>query len=323
MSLSETDRSHTPGSVTIGWIGVGRMGAAMASRLAAAGEDVTVWNRTRAKAEALTDSGCRVAERIADLRDRDVVFTMVSGPADLEQVLTGEDGLLTDPDRVPGAVVDCSTVDADTSAAMREACAQRGVGFLSAPVSGNGKVVRAGLLTLVVSGPEETWLKVAPLLEHLGQGATYVGEGDVARLAKICHNVMLGVVTQCLSEITVLAEKGGMSRAAFLDFLNKSVMGSTFTRYKAPAFVHLDYSPTFTPLLLRKDFDLGFAAAHDLDVPMPVAAAAAAAVQAGVSSGRVDEDFAILLDLQARSSGFELKPEDVEVDDGLSGGGAP
>jgi len=324
MTLSETDTQqsrHTPGSVPIGWIGAGRMGAAMASRLAAAGEDVTVWNRTRAKAEALTDSGCRVADTIADLRDRDVVFTMVSAPADLEQVLIGDAGLLADPDHVPGVVVDCSTVDGETSAAMRAACTERGVDFLSAPVSGNAKVVRAGLLTLVVSGPEATWLRVEPLLDHLGEGATYVGEGDAARLAKICHNVMLGVVTQCLSEITVLAEKGGMSRAAFLDFLNKSVMGSTFTRYKSPAFVHLDYTPTFTPPLLRKDFDLGFAAAHDLDVPMPVAAAAAAAVQAAVSSGRVDEDFGIMLDLQARSSGIELKPEEAEVDDGLSGGG--
>jgi len=308
--------------MSVGWIGVGRMGAAMASRLAAAGEDVMVWNRTRAKAEALTGSGCHVADSIADLRDRDVVFTMVSAPADLEQVLTGENGLIADPDHVPDAVVDCSTVDAETSAAMRAACAERGVDFLSAPVSGNGKVVRAGMLTLVVSGPEQTWLRVAPLLDLLGQGATYVGEGDAARLAKICHNVMLGVVTQCMAEITVLAEKGGMSRAAFLDFLNKSVMGSTFTRYKSPAFVQLDFTPTFTPLLLRKDFDLGLAAAHDLDVPMPVSMAAAAAVQASVSSGRVDEDFAILLDLEARASGLELKPEDVEVDDGLSGNGS-
>jgi 3-hydroxyisobutyrate dehydrogenase-like beta-hydroxyacid dehydrogenase len=316
MSVSE----HTPGSLKVGWIGAGRMGAAMASRLAQAGEDVTVWNRTRSKAEALTGAGCAVADTIADLRDRDVVFTMVSGPADLTQVLTGEDGLLADPEHTPGAVVDCSTVDAETSATMRAACAERGVDFLSAPVSGNGKVVAAGLLTLVASGPEQTWLKVAPLLDHLGQGATYVGDGDAARLAKICHNVMLGVVTQCLAEITVLAEKGGMSRAAFLDFLNKSVMGSTFTRYKTPAFVHLDYTPTFTPVLLRKDFDLGFAAAHDLDVPMPVAAAAAAAVQATVSSGRVAEDFAILLDLEAHNAGLELKPEDTEVDDGLTGG---
>jgi 3-hydroxyisobutyrate dehydrogenase-like beta-hydroxyacid dehydrogenase len=308
--------------LSVGWIGTGRMGAAMASRLARAGEDVTVWNRTRAKAEALVDSGCRVADTIADLRGLDVVFTMVSTPADLEQVLIGDGGLLADADRVPGAVVDCSTVDDRTSVAMRRVCAERGVDFLAAPVSGNGKVVAAGLLTLVVSGPEETWLKVAPLLNHLGQGATYVGEGDRARLVKICHNVMLGVVTQCLAEITVLAEKGGVPRAAFLEFLNSSVMGSTFTRYKSPAFVHLDYTPTFTPVLLRKDFDLGFAAGHDLDVPMPVAAAAATAVQAAVSTGRVDEDFAVLLDLQARNSGLALKPEDTVVDDGLSGGAA-
>jgi 3-hydroxyisobutyrate dehydrogenase len=315
--MDSTD-AHTPGTTRIGWIGAGRMGAAMASRLARAGEDVTVWNRTRAKAEALTGDGCAVADEIADLRGHDVVFTMVSTPADLEQVLVGEGGLLADPEAVPRAVVDCSTVSTESSAAMREACAERGVDFLAAPVSGNGKVVRAGGLSLVVSGPEETYLTVAPLLEHLGKGATYVGEGDVARLAKICHNLMLGVVTQCMSEVTLLAEKGGMSRAAFLEFLNTSVMGSVFTRYKSPAFVHLDYTPTFTPILLRKDFDLGFAAAHELDVPMPVAAATAAAVQASVSSGRVEEDFAILLDLQAAASGVTLKSEDTPVDDGLS-----
>jgi 3-hydroxyisobutyrate dehydrogenase-like beta-hydroxyacid dehydrogenase len=309
--------------ITVGWIGTGRMGAAMASRLSRAGEDVTVWNRTRAKAEALVDSGCKVADTIADLRGLDVVFTMVSTSADLEQVLIGEGGLIADPDLVPGAVVDCSTIDDETSATMRRACAERGVDFLAAPVSGNGKVVAAGRLTLVVSGPEQTWLKVAPLLNHLGRGATYVGEGDLARLVKICHNIMLGVVTQCLAEITVLAEKGGVPRSAFLEFLNNSVMGSTFTRYKSPAFVHLDYTPTFTPLLLRKDFDLGFAAGHDLDVPMPVAAAAAAAVQAAVSTGRVEEDFAILLDLQAHNSGVVLKPEDAQVDDGLSRGEGP
>ncbi len=304
-------------TLKVGWIGAGRMGAAMAGRLALAGEDVTVWNRTRAKAEPLTEVGCTIADTIADLRGHDVVFTMVSTPADLAQVLVGDDGLLADPSRVPSVIVDCSTVSTESSVAMREACAERGVAFLAAPVSGNGKVVRAGGLSLVVSGPEETYHRVAHLLDHLGKGATYVGEGDVARLVKICHNLMLGVVTQCLAEITVLAEKGGVERAAFLEFLNNSVMGSVFTRYKSPAFVHLDYTPTFTPILLRKDFDLGFAAAHELDVPMPVAAATAAAVQASVSSGRIEEDFAILLDLQAANSGLTMKPEDVEVDDGL------
>ncbi|RZU75001.1 3-hydroxyisobutyrate dehydrogenase-like beta-hydroxyacid dehydrogenase [Micromonospora kangleipakensis] len=304
--------------LTVGWIGTGRMGFAMARRLGKGGVDLAAWNRTRAKAEPLAEVGSTVVDSIAELRDRDVVFTMVSTPSDLEQVLLGEGGLLEDRDHVPGVVVDCSTVSTESSERMREACTERGVAFLAAPVSGNGKVVKAGGLSLVVSGPEETYHLVAPLLAHLGKSVTYVGQGDVARLVKICHNLFLGVVTQSLVEITVLAEKGGVSRAAFLDFLNNSVMGSVFSRYKTPAFVNLDYTPTFTPTLLRKDFDLGLAAARQLDVPMPVAAATAQLVQATVSSGRIDEDFAILLDQQAAASGLVLKPEDVVVDDGLS-----
>jgi 3-hydroxyisobutyrate dehydrogenase len=300
--------------LTVGWIGAGRMGAAMAIRLAKAGAGPTVWNRTRSKAEA---TGCAVAGEVAELRDRDVVFTMVSTPADLESVLLGENGLLSDPAHVPGILVDCSTVSTESSALVRDACLERGVQFLAAPVSGNGKVVKAGKLSLVVSGPEETFRKVEHLLRHIGRSVTYVGDGDVARLVKICHNLMLGVVTQCLAEITVLAEKGGVSRAAFLEFLNDSVMGSVFTRYKSPAFVHLDYAPTFTPILLRKDFDLGLAAAHELDVPMPLAGLTAQLVQQTVASGRIGEDFAILLDQQAAASGLTLKPEDTPVDDGL------
>jgi 3-hydroxyisobutyrate dehydrogenase len=303
--------------LSVGWIGAGRMGAAMAVRLARAGVKPRVWNRTRAKAEAIADQGCAVADTIADLRESDVVFTMVSTPADLEAVLLGEGGLLVDPQRLPGAVVDCSTVSIESSESIRAACTAAGVAFLAAPVSGNGKVVASGNLTLVVSGPHETYDRVAPLLHHIGKSVTYVGEGDLARLVKICHNLMLGVVTQTLAEITVLAEKGGVSRAAFLEFLNDSVMGSTFTRYKSPAFVHLDYTPTFTPVLLRKDFDLGLAAARKLDVPLPLAALTAQLVQSTVSGGRVDEDFSVLLDQQAKAAGMTLEPEDVPVDDGL------
>jgi 3-hydroxyisobutyrate dehydrogenase-like beta-hydroxyacid dehydrogenase len=316
--MSETTAAGSVADAgSVGWIGTGRMGAAMATRLAKAGADLVVWNRTRAKAEPLAEHGARVVDAIADLRDRDVVFTMVSSDTDLEQVLTGDGGLITEPGRVPTVVVDTSTVSTDTSEEMRAACDAVGTQFLASPVSGNGKVVASGKLSLVTSGDEDTFHRVRPLLEAIGQHVTYVGEGDTARLAKICHNLMLGVVTQSMAEITVLAERGGMTRAAFLEFLNNSVMGSVFTRYKSPAFVHLDYTPTFTPVLLRKDFDLGLAAARQLDVPMPVAAATAQLVQESVSSGRVTEDFAILLDQQAAASGLELKPEDTPVDDGL------
>jgi 3-hydroxyisobutyrate dehydrogenase len=305
----------TPTSV--GWIGTGRMGAAMASRLARAGVDLHVWNRTRAKAEPLTEHGATVVDGIADLAGREIVFVMVSADQDLEQVLCAEGGLLRQ-DQAPQVVVDTSTVSTETSARMRAECAERGTEFLASPVSGNAKVVGSGKLTLACSGREDVFDRVHPLLDHIGMHATYVGEGEVARLVKICHNLMLGVVTQNMAEITVLAEQGGVSRAAFLEFLNNSVMGSIFTRYKTPAFVQLDYTPTFTPLLLRKDFDLGLAAAHDLDVPMPTVATTAAMVQGTVSSGRTSEDFAVLLAQQAALSGVELKPEDTPVDDGLA-----
>jgi 3-hydroxyisobutyrate dehydrogenase len=300
----------------VGWIGTGRMGFALAQRLCTAGVDVAAWNRTRAKAEPLTQSGVTVVDDPSDLADRDVVFTMVSTSADLDQVL---DQLLADPDRAPGHVVDCSTVSSEASASARRRLATRGVSFIAAPVSGNGKVVRAGMLSLVCSGPADSYAEVLPLLELLGRHVTYVGDGEHARLVKICHNLLLGVVTQNLAEITVLAEKGGVPRSAFLDFINNSVMGSVFTRYKTPAFVNLDFTPTFTPILLRKDFDLGLAVARELDVPMPVAAITAQLVQASVSSGRITEDFAVLLDLQAASSGLALKSEDVVVNDGLGG----
>ena len=304
-------------NLRVGWIGTGRMGAPMARRLARAGVDVTAWNRTRSKAEPLAADGAKVAESIHELAGLDVVFTMVSTSADLAHVLTGEGGLLTHPDNAPKIVVDTSTVSTETSAAMRAAAAERGTSFLASPVSGNGKVVAAGKLSLVASGTRETFDQVQPLLTTIARSVTYAGDGEVARLVKIAHNVLLGVVTQSLAEITVLAEKGGVSRAAFLDFINNSVMGSVFTRYKTPAFVNLDFKPTFTPVLLRKDFELGLAAARALDVPMPVAALTKELVQATVSKGYTERDFAVLLEQAAANAGLTLQSEDTEVDDGL------
>jgi 3-hydroxyisobutyrate dehydrogenase-like beta-hydroxyacid dehydrogenase len=245
------------------------------------------------------------------------VFTTVSGSADLDQVLTGPDGLLSRPDTAPALIVDCSTVSVESSAAARAAAAERGAAFLAAPVSGNAKVVAAGRLGFVVSGPEAEFQLIEPLLSTIGGSVTYVGDGDSARLVKICHNLLLGAIAQSMAEILVLAEKGGVSRAALLDFLNHSVLGSAFTRYKTPAFVGLDYTPTFTPVLLRKDFDLGLDAAQRLGVPMPLAELTRSLVQGTISAGRGAEDFAVLLDQQAAGAGLRLTAEDATVDDGL------
>jgi 3-hydroxyisobutyrate dehydrogenase-like beta-hydroxyacid dehydrogenase len=302
----------------IGWIGAGRMGLQLAGRLVDAGHDVAIFNRTKSKCAPVVEKGAVAVDVPADLADRDVVFSIVSASADLLEVVTGRNGLLTDPANAPGLLVDCSTVSAEASAEVRESAAKRDTDYLAAPVSGNPKVVAAGKLTLAVSGPEPTFTAAKPLLDLLGRRVTYVGDDEVARLVKICHNVFLGVVTQSLAEITLLAEKGGASRAAFLEFLNESVMGSTFSRYKSPAFVNLDFAPTFTMPLLLKDFDLGMAAAHDLEVPMPVAALTASLVASALGAGHRTEDFATLLLEQARRSGMELTSENAVVDDGLA-----
>jgi len=303
----------------IGWAGAGRMGYAMAERLLKSGCDLAIWNRTRAKAEPLTELGATVVDSPAELADRDIVFTMLAGPADFVAITTGEGGVLSRNGVAPAIMIDCTTVSEEASARVRQAAADRSVRFLAAPVSGNAKVVKAGKLSFVVSGPRPAFDEALPYLQVIGIGASYVGEGELARVVKICHNVLLGVVTQSLAEITVLAEKSGIPRSAFLEFMNRSVMGSVFTRYKSPAFVNLDFHVTFTPELLRKDMDLGLAAGRALEVPMPVAAATREIIQSLIGNGFTDTDFSELLTLEARGAGITLEPENVTVDDGLSG----
>ncbi|MGE0779037.1 NAD(P)-dependent oxidoreductase [Mycolicibacterium sp.] len=305
-------------ALKIGWIGAGRMGAQLIVRLLDAGYEVSVYNRTASKVAHLAERGARVVGTPVELADRDVVFAMVSTSRDLEAVMLGEGGLLTGASS-PRVIADASTVSAEASAVIREAANARGSDFLATPVSGNPKVIAAGKLTVAVSGPREVFDSIEPVLNVFGRAVTYVGDGEVARLVKIAHNVMLGVVTQCLAEITVLVEKGGVSRADFLAFLNDSVMGSIFTQYKTPAFVNLDFTPTFTMDLLQKDFDLGLQAANTLNAPMPNASATRQIVAQAAGAGRgLDEDFATLLLEVARGAGLDLTPENVTIDDGLT-----
>jgi 3-hydroxyisobutyrate dehydrogenase-like beta-hydroxyacid dehydrogenase len=302
----------------IGWIGAGgRMGYAMAERLAKAGADVAVWNRTRAKAEPLGKCGCSIVDSPAALAGRDIVFVTVAASHDLEEVTFGAGGVLSTAGKQPKILIDSSTVSEGASAKVRAAAKERGTQMLAAPVSGNAKVVKAGKLSFVVSGPRAAYDTALPYLDALGKGASYVGEDERARLVKICHNVFLGVVIQSLTEVTVLAEKGGVPRHAFLEFINQSVMGSVFSRYKSPALVNLDFAPTFTPVLLKKDLDLGLDAAERSGASMPVTALTRELVQSLIARGHVGDDFATLILQQAEASGLKLTSENVAVDDGL------
>lgn len=309
----------------IGWVGMGRMGYPMAERLVKAGYDVHVWNRTRSKAEPLAEKGATLVDSPRDLASCDVLVTMVSTGKDVEQVYFGENGVLSGGE-TPGIFLDCSSIAVEQSADLRARLAERGAQFVASPVSGNGKCVKAGKLSAVASGPRAAYDQVEGIIDTIaGNGVSYVGEGELARFCKIAHNVFLGVVIQNLAEITVLAEKSGVPRRAFLDFMNNSVMGSIFTRYKTNALVNLDWTTTFTPELLRKDMDLGLGAGRSLGVPMPVTAATREALQAHFGAATLKDDaeaylqkdFSAILETVALASGLKLESENSPYPTGL------
>ena len=310
----------------IGWIGMGRMGFPMAERLLKAGYDVSIWNRTRAKAEPLAAKGGKVVDKLTDLAGMDVVFSIVSTGKDLNEVLFGKSGVAGGNGKLPKIFVDCSTIAVEESKDIREKLKARGADFVAAPISGNAKVIKAGKLSAVLSGTDAAVKTVMPMMEAIApQGVAYVGEGELARICKIAHNVMLGVVIENLIEITLLANKMGVPRQAFLAFMNNSVMGSMFTRYKAPALVNLDWTTTCTPELLRKDMDLGLELGRDWDVPMPVTAAAREVLQAHFGAATLQKnpeeylqkDFAALMETMALMSGMKVESENKNVPTGL------
>jgi len=310
----------------IGWIGMGRMGYPMAERLLKAGYDVTIYNRTRSKAEPLASIGGKIVDHAHELAGVDVVFSIVATGADVEAVFFGPNGVTSKGGKIPKIFVDCSTIGVEESASIRARVNELGSQYVAAPVSGNGKCVRVGKLSSVISGPEAACTAVKPMIEaYAPLGVTYVGDGELSRICKIAHNVMLGVVIQTLSEITVLANKAGVPRHAFLSFFNNSVMGSIFTRYKSPALINLDYTTTFTPTLLLKDLDLGMEAAHRLGVAMPVTATTHEEVQRHIGTAilqadpkeHLEQDFAKLIETVALGAGMKLESEKQKVLSGL------
>lgn len=290
---------------TLGWLGTGRMGEAMAGRLVDAGKDVLVWNRTRSKTAGLVARGATAVDEIVDLARADIVFIMVSGPQDLEAVVTGPTGLLSG-ERRPRVIVDCSTVSAQMSAQIREATTAAGVEFLASPISGNPHVVAEGESCFVASGPAETFATVKPFLETIAKVAVHGGDGEQSRLVKLAHNLYLGMMVQVLVEVTSLVEKGGTERAAFLEFLNGTVLGSDWVRKRTKDLVELDWEPTFTTELLRKDFDLGLGAARELEVPMLVASQVHQLIQSAIGTGSRDLDFLSLFVQQARAADLAI-----------------
>jgi 3-hydroxyisobutyrate dehydrogenase-like beta-hydroxyacid dehydrogenase len=273
----------------IGWVGAGRMGTALATRLINAGNGVSVWNRTPAKAAPLAALGASVSDSLLGLCTNDVIFICVSSSDDLLDVLDPGGGLLAAPGRIT-TIVDCSTVSPGASAQARKFCEIAGIDFLAAPISGNPQVVAAGRATIAVSGPRQAFDHIQPLLGALSDRVVYTGPGEQARLVKLCQNLYLGMLIEALVEVIALAQSGGIDRSDFLTYLNQTVVSSDWLVNRTQSILDRDWTPTFTLRLLLKDFDLGLEEARRMEVTMSAASQVSELIKMAVNDGMGDID---------------------------------
>ena len=286
--------------LTVGLIGVGNMGTAMAERVLDGGYPLVVYNRTPEKANALGALGAVVVKTPAELSEQvDVVLTSLPDDQALEDVAADVVAAAR-----PGTVLaDTSTVSPAASARVASLAEEASVAYLRAPVSGNPSVVRAGNLTFMVSGPQETFERVEPVIRAIGPTVHRVGDGEQARVVKLAINLMVAGLAQLMSEALVLGEASGVSRAALLEVMADSAVGAPFVEYKTGPLLRDDYSATFTTELMEKDIDLVLDAAEEAGVELPVAREMKALLRAAIEAGFGGDDFmALFLHLRSASS---------------------
>lgn len=291
--------------------GLGKMGEPIAHRLLAAGHDLTVWNRTPERAAPLVERGARLAASPHDVWEHaEIAITMILDDGALRAVTSGDGGLLAAPPR-GRALVDMSTVSVAVSCEVAAAAAESGVAYLRAPVSGNPSVVEAGNLGIVVSGDEQTFGELEPLLRDIGPNVFYLGPGEEARVMKLALQVLVAGTGQLLAEALVLGEANGLERASMLEVLGASAVGSPFVKYKSAALIADDYSSTFTSRAMLKDLSLLLDCANAAGVPLPVSALVQQLVQDCISTDMADHDFMALLPRLRREAGLSGRASSV------------
>jgi 3-hydroxyisobutyrate dehydrogenase-like beta-hydroxyacid dehydrogenase len=284
----------------VGLIGLGNMGSAFAERLLDAGFDLTVHNRTRARAEPLAKQGATVVETASELAaGADIVLTSLADDAAFESVADSIIGAAR-----PGtALVDASTVSPEASARVAALAEPAGIEYVRAPVSGNPGVVRAGNVAFIVSGPPAALERAEPVLRAIGPTIHVVGDGEQARVVKLAVNLVIAGLAQLMAEALVLAEQSGVSRKSLLETMGNSAVGAPFVKYKTEPLLRDDYSATFTTNLMEKDLDLVLDAAAAANVRLPLAGKIKELLRGTIEAGYGDDDFmALFLHLRSAST---------------------
>jgi 3-hydroxyisobutyrate dehydrogenase-like beta-hydroxyacid dehydrogenase len=257
--------------VKTGFIGLGRMGAGMAANLVAAGHEVTVYNRSPAKAEALVSRGARAAHQIADACRGDAVVTMLADDAAVEGVVFGDGGVLASlSDRA--IHVSSSTISVALSERLAAAHAAAGQRFLAAPVFGRPEVAAAAKLFIVAAGPADAIAACSPLFEAMGQKTFHFGDqAHIANLIKLSGNFLICAAIEALGEAIALVGKAGVDRRSFVELLTSTLFTAPVYETYGGLIANRKFEPAgFAAPLGFKDIRLGLAAAESLRVPMPL-----------------------------------------------------
>jgi 3-hydroxyisobutyrate dehydrogenase-like beta-hydroxyacid dehydrogenase len=275
----------------VGWIGLGLIGKPMARNVLKAGFPMTVWNRTRSKAEELGREGATVAATAKQVAAAaTVLFTIVSDPPALEEVLWGANGALEGL-REGSVLVDSSTVSPALARRAAAACADRGAEFLDAPVTGGTWGAEKGELVFMVGGKEKVLKRVEPVLSAMGKKFFYLGGNGAGQTVKLAMNMIYALEVQVLAEALALVCRAGVDAECLLEVLQSSMGRAAVLDIKAPLILKGDFSPSFPLRLMHKDLGLALELANQLGVPLPATAAARETYSAVRGTTKADVDY--------------------------------
>lgn len=302
---------------SVGVVGLGSMGAAIVRRLLHTGHAVWVTNRSSARATELVAAGARWAETPCELAAHvPVVITIVSDDTALEDVITKAHGVLASAR--PGLhCVDMSTVSPDASARVAGACAEAGVSFLRAPVSGGPSLAVEGKLSMLISGPPDARAALDELLDSLSSNVFYLGRGEEARVMKLTLNMLIGTTVVGLGEALVLGERWGLDWDRMLDVFTESAVASPFLKYKAPLLSRRDFPGAFSNALLAKDLGLALDLARQIGSEVAVTQRARDVVEQAIEAGLSGADASsvvVLLEQMAAARQARGEPSMREVE---------
>jgi 2-hydroxy-3-oxopropionate reductase len=290
----------------VGFIGLGIMGRPMAKNLIEAGYDLDVYNRTREKAEELASEGATVAGSPKEVAEQsDVVITMLPDSPQVEDVLTGEEGVLEGV-REGALIVDMSTISPVITEELSQKAKEKGASMLDAPVSGGDVGAIEGTLAIMVGGSEEDFERASPLFEVMGKTVTHVGPSGTGQVVKAANQIVVALTIEAVSEALVLGSKGGVAPEKILDVLGGGLAGNKVMEVKREKLLGHSFDPGFRIELHHKDLGIALAAGREYGVTLPVTAIVDQMLETLKMRGKGDRDHSAILTLIEESSGHEI-----------------